>query len=594
MNDHRSTIEKALAAIIQPARCDPIHDLQGFSAEELVAALQRNKVPLLSLDRSIPVFQWFYASDAFGAASREQESQYRQQRARYLTAQSALHGAGVPTVLIKSVGIAPSFPYMSDNVDMLVSLENGSRARSVLWDLGYIELRNVEEPHKFLFRQFDDGISKSAIHVHEFVGWGTGFLSHADVLDASRPAPDDPDIAIPSPEDGLLITLAHAFYEDKEIKLGDLWKVMRLSGSSSLDWDLVRGRARERAWLDGLYVALLLCHRLEAWLYGDSSIPGDVVAEAESRAELYSKTYLDRLQQRNKLPLRVAFRFSKRHYYRKVLDDPTLTAAQRWTDIVKHTWAGIERRLSFRPQTGMLVTLSGIDGSGKTTVAKKLCATLDTCDLANRYVWSRGASSRMTDAVIRVAKPLLPRQDIEDASSTSRGAKVQRKGVWLQRPFLRAGWCALVALDLVAKYWRQVLVPLALGRVVVADRYVYDALVELASLAERTAWPGSLSARLLMAMVPRPRKAYWLRAETSTALARVTDETRGFLDRQGLVFETMARTWGLATVDADETPQRIANTIINDVLSSYYRRPETALGASAMHSSGAADRQGGA
>lgn len=97
-------------------------------------------------------------------------------RAEYREVKDALDSEGIAGAMIKSVGLAPSFPYRSDNLDVLYRPENVERIRAILCNLGYFELKNVEEPHKYLFRKFHAGRSVSAIHLHAHVGWMVSFL----------------------------------------------------------------------------------------------------------------------------------------------------------------------------------------------------------------------------------------------------------------------------------------------------------------------------------------------------------------------------------------------------------------------------------
>ena len=54
----------------------------------------------------------------------------------------------------------------------------------------------------------------------------------------------------------------------------------------------------------------------------------------------------------------------------------------------------------------------------------------------------------------------------------------------LRQPLLRWGWETLLVTDLLWRYWRDVAWPRAWGKVVLCDRYYYDALVELAKLLD--------------------------------------------------------------------------------------------------------------
>ncbi|MBM3188979.1 MAG: hypothetical protein FJZ90_09700 [Chloroflexi bacterium] len=543
----------------------------SWDAGTLVAGLRENKAPLLSLRISSPDWAWLAESEPFRQAVSGEESRWTQMRREYAPVRQAFEDAGIVDVLIKSVGIPPSLPYTSDNLDVLVPLEEGRRARELLWDLRYVELANVEEPHKFLFRRFANGATASAIHLHEFVGWGTGFMDDADVLGRSRLSTDDALVRIPCPEDGLLITMAHAFYEDKAIKLGDLWKVAHLVRGRDLDWDLAFRQAERRGWREGLATCIHLWSELERRLYGEHSFPPEVVQRAEEMPA-YCRTYLQRrLEAPTTWPYGIAFGFSKRHYYRKLYLDRTLRARQKIVDAARHSWAGVERRLPIKLQRRMLVTLSGIDGSGKTAQAEGLRQAFAECGVSVTMVWSRGGSSALTDAVLRLVRPLLPRSEAADRVSDTRAARVARQGAWLRRPILRLGWAALVIADLVLQYWARVAWPLLKGHVVIADRYIYDALVELAALTHRASATEGLSACLLRWLAPRPRLAYLLRIPPQVAQQRKPDEALDHLADQAHAYEEVALAWGMRVVNATEALAESRDRLIHEVLTTYYR-----------------------
>ena len=572
------SIDLSTARAIAQMLC-PTRRIDGLAAPDpkayadLVEGCQDNKVPLLSLDAQALVFASFYASAAFKKAHAEERALWAASVHEHLAVQRALDDAGVRNVLIKSAGIAPSFPYRSDNSDVLVPLADGPRVREILLALGYIEVKTVEEPHKFLFRKFHLGSSVGAFHLHEFVGWGTGFMDDAQVLENARPSEDAPDLLIPSPEDGVMITMAHAFYEDKEIKLGDLWKVIHLLAGRDLDWESMYAQAQLRGWVEGLDTCIILWAELERKLYGAHSFPQDVVERAQAQAPAYCRRYLQaRLTEPARFPFRVSFRFSKRHYYRKVFRDQMLSTWQKVVDAYLHSWAGIKRRLPFKLQRPMLITFSGIDGSGKTVHAEMLRDALELCEVDVKPVWSRGGSSALTDAVIRLVKPLLGGRRDMDVEGDTREAKVKRKRVWLQRPLLRGGWMMLVAFDLLLRYWAQVAWRLARGQVVVADRYTYDALVELVVLTDSPKVTRSLAAWALMHLCPRPHLAYYLDVSPERALARKPDELLGFLERQSLIYRRMAMQWGVQIVDANQDLGPLGDHLLHKSLRAYYDR----------------------
>ena len=569
----------ALAHLLEPQRPGaPWPHLAEGDFPALLALAQANKVPLLALDRSVPEAAAFYGSQVFQEALAAEGEAWALLRGEYALVQRALADAGIRAVVIKSAGIAPSLPYRSDNLDILVPLAQGLRARRILHDLHYVELKNVEEPHKFLWRKFHLGATVCAIHLHEFVGWGTGFMEDAGVLARARPAPDDPTLLIPSAEDALLITLAHAFYEDKAVKLGDLWKVMRLL-RQPLDWELILRQAQERGWRDGLVTCLVLWSALERHLYGQHSFPPEVMAEAERDLPFYCRRYLARRLAAGDwgFPLALSFRFSKRHYYGKIWRDRALTPRQKALDALRHSLAGVKRRLPFQSQRPLLVTFSGMDGAGKTAQAEILQRACRECALRARVVWSRGGSSRWTDGLIRLVKPFLKKRAALDMVSDTRQAKVRRKRLWLARPWLRWGWRWSVTLDLLLQYGVKVAWPLLRGDIVLCDRYTYDALVELSVLSGRPQEARSWAAKLLLALAPRPRLAYLLDLDPATALRRKPEEEPDFLAEQAELYRRLAPRWGLRRISAEAELAQVADALTEEVLHTYYRGWRTVL-----------------
>ncbi|HEU5424669.1 MAG TPA: nucleotidyltransferase family protein, partial [Nitrolancea sp.] len=180
----------------------------GLDPARFIDWCRRNKFPLLSLERHTPA--WLAEDPDFARALAAESDWFATQHGEYHRLRDAWLARGIPCLLIKSAGEHPAFPHSSDNIDILVHPEQGLAARETLRDLGYVELRNIEEPGKFLFRRFSDGVCVSAIHLHERIAWFVGFLDDQAVWRRARAAHDDPAVTIPASEDAVLINLAHA------------------------------------------------------------------------------------------------------------------------------------------------------------------------------------------------------------------------------------------------------------------------------------------------------------------------------------------------------------------------------------------------
>lgn len=488
----------------------------------IVAWCRRNRYPLLALAAHIP--DWLRRDAAFRAALDEEGASYDEQRREYLLVRDAWLARGIDCLMFKSAGNAPSFPHTSDNIDILVQPQDGRRARDILRERGYVELRNIEEPKKFLFRLFHNGASISAIHVHEQVGWLVGFMDEAALWLRRRPAGDDPAVTVPSPEDAVLINLAHACYENKVLRFNDVARVrhaLRTAGDA-FDWGYLEHVAAARGWRDGLAFIILTYAQVERELYGDSSLPEAIVARFEAivRAHPYAWRRLAASRDRPspELPLDLSYRFCKWLYYRKIYADPLRTRPQQAYDTLVTLLVGFKLKSGIRPQAGMTVTFSGPDGSGKTTHAQALIAALRLAGIKTTYVWNRGGSTGLLGLVSR-----LRRARAQDTTSTRESA-VARRRRRLANPAVRLAWAWLVAADQVATYVARVIIPARLGRVVVADRYAYDTAAEMDATLPPDDRLSRLAIRAMLALTPRPHLPYLVTADPHVAQSRRSDE----------------------------------------------------------------------
>ena len=81
---------------------------------------------------------------------------------------------------------------------------------------------------------------------------------------------------------------------------------------------------------------------------------------------------------------------------------------------------------------------------------------------------------------------------------------IQRRQQKLAHPVVRFSWAWLVALDQLLSAYRLVAWPAFRGRIVVADRYIYDTAVEMdASLPDDARW-SRLAISALLRLAPRP------------------------------------------------------------------------------------------
>lgn len=568
------------AHMAAPARL-PAEELTPLDDEDVVglpAFWRRNKVPILALAQAAPAHEW-WSVPAIATALHAEEESFARQRAEFELVRQAWAGEGISAMFIKAAGLPPSFPHTSDNLDVFIPPAKEDMARRLLRQLGYVELRNIEEPHKYLFKRFRFGEEVCAVHLHLRLEWSVSFLHEERVWERRRPAPDDAGFFIPSPEDALLITLAHALYENKCLKLGDVLRVSACLGQGALDWEYTWGTARSKGWEAGLAFALLAHDKLERELYAVPALP----AEQRQRAEralhgIWQRPAREHLAGPAQFPLPVRFTFSKGLFFAKMLSDENVPWPARLVDAGTHLVTGTKLKLRLHSQPAMLVAVSGVDGSGKTTQARALAHAFRRCGLRTRYVWGRGGSSALAGRLIALGKRLLGQR----ASGPAAGPRSeQAREEQFRHPLVRRLWPWLVWLDLTWLYLWKVRWPLWRGDVVVCDRYLLDALAEMGARLEDAGICRRLPARLLVWLNPRPQKAFYLAVDPLKARARQPAEeqqgTPGLAQRQGEMYNVLADRMGYVIVDGEDDAEQVSDWLVYETLSDYFAGFRTAL-----------------
>ncbi len=563
-------------------------DLRALDAESLTKAatlLEKQKVSF------IPIAARFgdaVAGTALAEFVARDHARYDAERQEFERIRLAFARERIEAMVFKSTGLPPSFHYLSSNLDILVRQGCSKPARRILNDMGYVELLNVEEPLKFLFRRFAGDGSSFAFHLHEQVGWGVPFLDNEPVWAHARHPDDDPDILIPGVSEGLLVTLAHWFYEDKALSLGNLFLTANALRTMTDPLAEPAIHARRRGWEEGFWGAL--CIFDEAWkrLFDSAMLSTEQRAEIERAPARYAKVRADLLPQvrygENNVAAVIPFRANKVAYYRKVMRDMGRPLEHRLADVVDTLAWAVRWKLHVRSQPALLVTLSGIDGSGKSVQADRLRAAFETCDVRVRPIWARGASSRSVGAIMRVGKRLLGggSGDSNVASATTmkrneteRFAERRRR---LQNPFARWVFSVVYATDLFWPYVWQTRRALLNGNVVICDRHICDALADYALFTGTDPANPPLSLKVLHTMIPRPQVAILLDVDAEEALRRKPEEgSSEHLAIARHMLLNLAQARRMTVVGGTSTADEIQRSVARTALTEFYARYSTLI-----------------
>jgi dTMP kinase len=215
------------------------------------------------------------------------------------------------------------------------------------------------------------------------------------------------------------------------------------------------------------------------------------------------------------------------------------------------------------PYPGRLITVEGIDGSGKSTQLA----------LLDRWLTTRGFQVRFTEW---------------NSSRLVRRAMKRGKKKDLLTP---TTFSLLHAVDFADRLTYQIVPPLKAGMIVLADRYVYTAFSRDVARGVHPAW-----VRAMYRFAPRPDLALYFRVPIEVSLGRLlggraklkyheagmdlglaTDPAESFRLFQSRVldiYDQLAREFDLRVIDATgEIPiqQRIVRRMVQEVLRGYER-----------------------
>ncbi|OGO31580.1 MAG: hypothetical protein A2Z29_02820 [Chloroflexi bacterium RBG_16_56_11] len=546
-------------------------------AATLLKFYEKNKYPMLAF-KAGRNGNAFFASAEYNVARERQATLFKNMRAEYLLVRDRWARHGIPCIMIKSGGSFLPFPYTSDNLDILVNPHHEAAARAILLQLGYVELKNLEEPRKFLFRKFRGGELASDIHLHTRVGWGVGFMDDGSLWARAGVSPGDKAVIVPSPEDAILITLAHGLYENKKLKLADLVK-MQGCWRDDVDWAYMKETASQSGWLDGLCFGVAISAYLERAVFGKTAVPGKVLGEC--RKELKKSSILYRyyrsLRRRSPLalPFSISFMFSKYLFYKKILGDRRDGLSSRLYQVIRTFLRGIRLKSGLRPQTPFLVSFSGIDGSGKTQHARVLEKCLRHYGLRVSYRWNRCATFGLTRLLSVVSQALFWRRT---GPGNNAGTDVTVRRQRLSNPAFRLLWTYLTALDMIISNFFRVGLPLLCGQIVICDRYVYDAAAEMESSLPAVDKYNRFAIKMMLALAPRPDTAYFLDVPEKISTERRDENTNlKYLRRQRDVYAVMVNAYRLRIKRTDRDFTENADEIVREVAKPYFKVYPTLL-----------------
>lgn len=209
---------------------------------------------------------------------------------------------------------------------------------------------------------------------------------------------------------------------------------------------------------------------------------------------------------------------------------------------------------------GVLVCFVGIDGSGKSTLARSLSTMMEQRGIECEYVWG-GFNDSFTvfRPFVATMKGTLFRNDRFMETSTTKGRVVESS-------VLSTTYQYLVLADYIFQSSLRVRLPLALGKNVVCDRYVYDLMVAVGVLLD---YPMERMMALLdrcLGILSKPDLVFLVDLPEELAFQRKDDVlSLDFLSVRRDLYLRMAQHYGMTVLDGASDPGRLAQLAASEV-----------------------------
>ena len=542
----------------------------------VVEILRVNKVPLLDLDltlqRRSAGLARILASDVWSRSVDHERREHDALEAEFADVSRLFMDRGITPVLFKSAG---GIPYRSSNVDLLVPPGGLDEAARLLEGSRHLRFPHYREDHKLLFRRFREGRSVICVHLHDAVSWGkVTILAGDDVSERSRPprgVTTQRGFHVASPEDLVIITIAHALYETDQIRLSDLRAIRMAVSNPAFDAASVLARVARRGWLTGFNAMIAIVEALERALYGESLLPPSLRTAGPARppARSFAARSVAALASKgaHRLPFPMPKRFTKGHYLRYLLTNPDRSGDERIADLIATATNLSANRLHLRCRPAVIVSFSGLDGSGKSSALRACLEAMRLCEIPVRAVWSRGGFTSWMETAKRVARVAMP--------MTIPGPRqLEAKRRWLDRPVRACLFALAVLAEQTFHYLLHVRPYRPAGVSILCDRYAWDTQADLeaklGSVRRLAAWSGAM----ITAAAPRPDLAILLRVEPETASRRKPEDSSmaHLVPSQARALDRLAGRHGLVVIDAGRPGVDVIDEVVDLVLRASFRR----------------------
>jgi thymidylate kinase len=216
----------------------------------------------------------------------------------------------------------------------------------------------------------------------------------------------------------------------------------------------------------------------------------------------------------------------------------------------------------------LFVCFTGIDGSGKTTLAKSTVTTLCEAGIAAKYVYNRCTPKISLPFMILGQKIFLRKKDMfKDYSDHSK----TKKNLSRKYSFLSKAYQSILLFDCFIQTFIRIKIPLMTGQNIVCDRYIYDTIItDLAVDFNYSEEDVRKTLKLMLILLPAPDRLFFVDLPEEIAYSRKTDVASiDYLRDRRLIYQILKEGINTETLNGTLKPvdlNNIVKTKINSLI----------------------------
>lgn len=210
------------------------------------------------------------------------------------------------------------------------------------------------------------------------------------------------------------------------------------------------------------------------------------------------------------------------------------------------------------------ILITGLDGSGKTTLARKLVVYLDKYLGNYHYV-----HANEVPVLMRIVKKSIKFIFLRENDAFEDYSDYTRKKQEISRKYLLLGklYRILLAIDYIPQVFFKIYLPLLIGRKLVVDRYIYDVVANLGLNMNYSPYDYIKDINSFFKIFPKPDICFLLDIDEYVAFSRKDDvPSVEYLKERKTIYDLFAKEEKMEIVKATGTPEKITEYIARTAL----------------------------